>query len=93
MSPEKLSAVSGSGWMGGTEKSTKIKQRRAVFKRPSCKESVVSKILPSKRCRYAHLICNMLESTTCSNLMYLCVLSVHYNNVSHVIEMLFEEKS
>ena len=53
MSPEKLSAVSRSVWMGGNEKPPEIKQRRAVSESPSCKESVVSKILPSKRCRSA----------------------------------------
>ena len=60
MGQEKLSAGSGSGWMDSTEESLKIKQRRAVYERPSCKKSVFGKILPSKRCRSAHAMCNIL---------------------------------
>ena len=45
MGPDKLSAGSGSGWMGGDEEHPEIKQRRAVYERPSCKESVIGKMI------------------------------------------------
>ena len=40
-----LSAGSGSGPMGGAEEPPEIKQRRAVYERLSCKESVFGKML------------------------------------------------
>ena len=40
MGPDKLSAGSGSDWMGGAEEPPEIKQRRSVYEHPSCKESV-----------------------------------------------------
>ena len=43
MGPYKISAGSESGWMGGGEKPSETKQRRAVYERPSCKESVFGK--------------------------------------------------
>ena len=43
--PDKLSAGSGSGWIRGAEEPPEIKQRRAVYERPSCKESVFGKML------------------------------------------------
>ena len=45
MDPDKLSAGSGSGCMYGAEKAPEIKQRRAVYERSSCKESVFGKML------------------------------------------------
>ena len=45
MGPDKLSAGSGSGWMGGAEKPPEIKLRRAGYERPSCKKSVFGKML------------------------------------------------
>ena len=38
MGPDKLSAGSGSGWMGGAEEPPKIKQKRAMYERPSYHE-------------------------------------------------------
>ena len=35
MGPDKLSAGSGSGWMGDAEEPPKTKQRRAMYERPS----------------------------------------------------------
>ena len=40
MSPDKLSVDSGSDWMGGAVEPPEIKQRRAVYERPSCIASV-----------------------------------------------------
>ena len=48
MSPDKLSAGSGSVWMGGAEEPPKIEQRRAVHERPSRKESVFGKMLTNE---------------------------------------------
>ena len=45
MHPDRLGAGSGSGWMGGAEEPPEIEQRRAVYERPSCKESVFGKLL------------------------------------------------
>ena len=45
VSPDKLSAGSGSGWMGGAEEPPETKQKRAVSQHPSCKGSVFSKML------------------------------------------------
>ena len=45
MDPDKLSAGSWSGGLGGAEELPEIKQRRAVYEPPSCKESVFSKML------------------------------------------------
>ena len=41
----KLSAGSGSGWIGAAEEPSEIKQRRTVYERASCKESVFGKML------------------------------------------------
>ena len=38
MGPDKLSAGSGSGWMGGAEEPPTIKQRGAIYERPSYHE-------------------------------------------------------
>ena len=53
MSPDKLSAGSGSGWMGGAEEPLETKQRRAIYERLSCKESVFGKMLAKE----AALLC------------------------------------
>ena len=45
MHTDKLSAGSRSGWMAGAEEPPDIKQRRAMYERPSCKESVFGKLL------------------------------------------------
>ena len=45
MDPDKPSADGGSGWMGGAKEPSEIKQRRAVYERPSCNESVFGKTL------------------------------------------------
>ena len=43
--PDKLSAGSGSGWIGGAEEPPEIKQRRALYECRRCKESVFGKLL------------------------------------------------
>ena len=48
MSPDKLSAGSGSGWMGGAEEPPESKQRQAVLKHPNCKGSIFGKMFGSK---------------------------------------------
>ena len=48
MDPNKLSAGSGSGWIGSAEESTEIHQRRVVYERPCCKESVFGKMLDNE---------------------------------------------
>ena len=69
MSPDKLSAGSGSGWVGGAEKPPESKQRRAMYERLNCKESVFGKMLanearqrssPTKRRCSAYAMCSMI---------------------------------
>ena len=48
MSPDKLSAGSGSGWIGGAKEPPETKQRRAVYARPSCKESLFVEMLANE---------------------------------------------
>ena len=45
MDPDKLSAGSGSGSMGGAEEPREIKKGRALYERPSSKGSVYGKML------------------------------------------------
>ena len=48
MSPDKRSAGSGNGWMGGAEEPPETKQIRAMYERLSCKESVFGKMLANE---------------------------------------------
>ena len=50
MSQDKLSAGNdnGSGWMDGAEEPPETKQRRTVYERLSCKESVFGKMLTNE---------------------------------------------
>ena len=67
MGPNKFSAGSGSGWMGGTTEPPEVKQRRTVYERPSCKKSVFEKMLTNEAAllcvRYGHY--NMIPVIKC----------------------------
>ena len=70
LSPDKLSAGSGSRWMGGAEKPPET-NRRAVYELPSCKESVFGKMLANE----ATLLCarhvqyNVVQMTKCTSML------------------------
>ena len=64
MSPDKLSAGSGSDWMDGAEEPPETKRRRALYERPSYKKSAFGKMLANEAAlldsatrETEHLIC------------------------------------
>ena len=83
MDPDKLSAGSGSGWMGDAEESPKIMERRAVYERPGCQESVFGKMLAIETMSLCapYLQYSVIKYYYCSYQMYQYVVK----HVAHII--------
>ena len=87
MNPDKLSAGSGSGWMGGAEELPEIKQRRVVYELSSSKESVIGKMLAIETMSLCapYLQYNKPSTTTAVELVIKCTSQYAVKHVSHII--------